>query len=228
MAATDAMRRVLDAARRRPGLIALGAIVAVAAGTTTYFAPQRAQLTSSCGYGYGYGTCPSPASGYWLLTSDGGVFNFDATWYGSPKAAGTVGGVALTGLSAGPGGVGYVISRANGGVFNFGTPFYGSEAGKLPAGVRAVGIATDPATGGYWVLTSDGGVFNFHAPWFGSPKAAGTVGGVALTGIAAGPGGNGYLVSRANGGVFNFGVPFHGSEAGKLPAGVTGVGIATN
>ena len=141
MTATDAMRRAVGAARRRPGLVALGAIVAVAAGTTTYFAPQRAELTSSCGYGYG--TCPPPASGYWLLTSDGGVFNFDATWYGSPKAAGTVGGVALTGIAAGPGGNGYLVSRSNGGVFNFGVPFHGSEAGKLPAGVTGVGIATN-------------------------------------------------------------------------------------
>ena len=69
------------------------------------------------------GIATDPATGgYWLLTSNGGVFNFNAPWYGSPKAAGTAGGVAVTGIAAGPNGKGYVISRANGGVFTFDTP----------------------------------------------------------------------------------------------------------
>ena len=49
MAATDAMRRVLDAARRRPGLIALGAIVAVAGGVT-WRSPVEASVAAGPGH----------------------------------------------------------------------------------------------------------------------------------------------------------------------------------
>ena len=75
---------------------------------------------------------------------------------------------------------------------------------------------------GYDILTSNGGVTSFDAPWHGSPKAAGAPG--PFTGIGAAPGG--YDVVRANGGVLSYGTAWHGSLAGKLPAGVTAIGIA--
>jgi peptidoglycan-N-acetylglucosamine deacetylase len=40
--------------------------------------------------------------------------------------------------------------------------------------------------------------------------------------------GRGYLVATSNGGVHSFGTPSHGSLAGRLPAGVTAKGLATD
>ncbi len=80
-------------------------------------------------------------AGYWVLASSGGVYNFDAPWYGSPKAAG-VGAIdanPVVGIAAS--GSGYDVLRANGGVDNYGAPWHGSLAGQLPSGVHPVGIA---------------------------------------------------------------------------------------
>ena len=77
------------------------------------------------------------ANGYWILTSDGGVSNFNAPWYGSPKATGAPGVVGITAVASG----GYDVLRTNGGVLNYGAPWYGSLAGRLPAGVIPIGLA---------------------------------------------------------------------------------------
>ncbi len=163
-------------------------------------------------------------AGYWLLTSNGGIENFAAPWSGSPKADGGVGNNPVVAIASAPGGE--LVLRLNGGVDNFGAAWHGSLADRLPTGVHAVGIATDWATGGYWVLTSDGGVFNFAAPWYGSPKADGGVGSNPAVAIAAD--GEGYLVARADGGVDNQGTAWFGSLAGRLPAGVSLVGVAAD
>ncbi len=73
---------------------------------------------------------------------------------------------------------------------------------------------------------SGGTVSNFDAPWYGSPKATGAGGDGPFTGISAAPGGFGYFVSRANGGIFTYGLAWLGSLAGRLPTGVTGIGVA--
>jgi hypothetical protein len=51
--------------------------------------------------------------------------------------------------------------------------------------------------------------------------------GTKVTGIA-GTRDGGYLILTSNGGVHNYGTPWYGSSAGKLPAGVTAVGIAAD
>jgi hypothetical protein len=117
--------------------------------------------------------------------------------------------------------VGYLVLTSNGGVHNFHAPWHGSDAGKLPSGITAIGLAVDPATGGYWILKSNGGVDNFDAPWYGS--IAGASG--ARTIVASG---SGYLVLTSNGGVHNFHAPWHGSDAGKLPSGITAIGLAVD
>ena len=99
--------------------------------------------------------------GYWILTSDGGVQNYNAPWQGS--MATTVGFPPVTAIA--PDGTGYLVLTANGGVHNFGAPWYGSAAGAFG---KAVGLAEDSQSGGYWILKSDGGVSNYNAPWYGS------------------------------------------------------------
>ena len=67
--------------------------------------------------------------------------NFDAPWYGSPKATGAGGDGPFTGISSVPGGFGYFVSRSNGGIFNYGLPWVGSLAGRLPSWVSGIGVA---------------------------------------------------------------------------------------
>jgi peptidoglycan/xylan/chitin deacetylase (PgdA/CDA1 family) len=162
-------------------------------------------------------------TGYQVLTSDGGVHNFGAPWYGS--AAGTLGpGVTAVGLATDPATGGYWIVMSSGRVVAYNAPWYGSLAGQLPSGQTITGITASPS-GGYLVLTSDGGVHNFGAPWYGS--AAGTLGtGVTATGLTAAPATGGYVILKSDGGVANYHAPWYGSLAGILPSGqaVTAIG----
>ena len=159
--------------------------------------------------------------GYQVLTSDGGVHNFGAAWYGS--AAGTMGtGVTAVALASDPVTGGYWILKSDGGVGNYHAPWYGSLTGKLSPGQTVTGIAA--SRGGYLVLTSDGSVHNFGAPWYGS--AAGTMGtGVTAVGLAADPATGGYWILKSDGGVGNYHAPWHGSLTGKLSPGQTVTGI---
>jgi len=165
---------------------------------------------------------PSGA-GYWLATSDGGVFAFgDAGFYGS------MGGKALSkpvvGLAATPDGKGYWEVASDGGIFAFGDAgFYGSMGGKA-LNKPVVGIAATPDGGGYWEVASDGGIFAF-----GDAGFYGSMGGKPLnapvTGIAATPDGKGYWEVASDGGIFAFGdAGFFGSMGGKpLNAAMTGI-----
>ena len=75
------------------------------------------------------GMAADPATGgYWLLGGDGGVFSFDAAFYGS------TGNITLNqpavGMVSMPTGDGYRFVAADGGIFDFGSAgFYGSGAG---------------------------------------------------------------------------------------------------
>lgn len=86
-------------------------------------------------------TSSAATGGYWILASSGGVYNFDAPWYGSPKAGGAAAVTADPVVGIAANGSGYDILRANGGVDNYGTSWHGSLAGQLPAGVHPVAIA---------------------------------------------------------------------------------------
>lgn len=172
--------------------------------------------------------------GYWILRSDGGVDSFHAPSYGSDslhapsygslrgKLAGRV-PVALAQATQG----GYLVLTSNGGVHRFGpTPAYGGDARKLSPGVEAVALAVDRKTGGYWILRSDGGIDGFHAPSDGSLQ--GKLAGTAAVALAAARQG-GYYILTSDGAVHPFGsAKLLGSDAGKLPAGVTAVSLATS
>jgi hypothetical protein len=86
--------------------------------------------------------------GYWLVAADGGIFSFNAPFYGS------TGNIKLAepivGMEADPDGNGYRFVASDGGVFDFNEPFAGSLGGQaLPAPV--VGVASNPS-GGYWLV----------------------------------------------------------------------------
>jgi hypothetical protein len=73
--------------------------------------------------------------GYWLVSSDGGIFAFgDARFYGSLGSAHLNG--PIVGLASTADGRGYWMVASDGGVFGFGNAhFYGSAA---TAGLRTV------------------------------------------------------------------------------------------
>jgi hypothetical protein len=70
--------------------------------------------------------------GYWLVASDGGIFSFNAPFFGS------TGNIRLNqpivGIAASGDGAGYWMAAADGGVFTFGkAKFYGSAGGlRIP------------------------------------------------------------------------------------------------
>jgi hypothetical protein len=76
--------------------------------------------------------------GYWLVASDGGVFNFGAAQY-----FGSTGGVALArpvvALIPGPGSGGYWLVASDGGVFAFGDAGFRGSVGGIPLAAPVVG-----------------------------------------------------------------------------------------
>ncbi len=151
-----------------------------------------------------------PATGgYWLVGSDGGIYTFNAPFYGSTGAA-RLNDPIVT-MAATPDGGGYWLVASDGGIFTFGdAPFYGST-GAMRLNKPIVGIASTPDGHGYWLVASDGGIFTFgDAPFYGSTGAMRL--NKPIVGMASTPDGHGYLLVASDGGIFTFGdAPFYGS-----------------
>ncbi len=156
-----------------------------------------------------------PASGYWTVAGDGGVFSFGPNFYGS------TGNLKLNqpvfAITSTADGKGYWFVARDGGVFTYGD---GVFRGSVPAlGIHVtniVGMAADTATGGYWLVGSDGGVYAFSAPFDGSVPALGQ----HLTnvvGIAATADGGGYYLVTSTGAVYAFGDAKYQGGANTLP-----------
>ena len=110
-----------------------------------------------------------PASGYWLVGSDGGIFTYGgATFYGSP--GGMTLNMPIVGIATTPDGKGYWLVASDGGIFTYGDAvFYGSPA-ALTLNKPIVGMAATPDGKGYWLVASDGGIFTYgDAAFRGSP-----------------------------------------------------------
>ncbi|MGH9300686.1 MAG: IPT/TIG domain-containing protein, partial [Acidimicrobiales bacterium] len=153
---------------------------------------------------------PGPArpSGYRLVASDGGVFNFGAASYDG-SLGGTHLNAPIVGMAADPATGGYWLVASDGGIFSFNAPFLGST-GAIHLNAPIVGMAADPNGGGYRLVASDGGVFNF-----GAASYDGSLGGTHLNapivGMAADPATGGYWLVASDGGIFSFNAPFLGS-----------------
>jgi hypothetical protein len=104
-------------------------------------------------------------TGYQLVASDVGIFNFGAPFLGS--MGGTRLNAPIVGVAGVPDTGGYYEVASDGGIFNFGAPFLGSMGGQH-LNKPIVGIAFDSRTGGYYEVASDGGIFAFGAPFQGS------------------------------------------------------------
>jgi len=161
-------------------------------------------------------------TGYQALTPNGGLTNFNVSWYGSQRGhlPGGTTAIAIAPYQYGQPGTqnepgGYLILDSNGGVANYNAPWYGSERAD-PNGTP-VAIAADPLTGGYWILNSNGGVDNYNAPWHGSQRGH-LPSGTTARSITVDPVTGGYWILDSNGGVANFNAPWFGSERGHAPS----------
>ncbi|HLI52942.1 MAG TPA: hypothetical protein VKU88_01325 [Acidimicrobiales bacterium] len=184
--------RVLASAVLMAATLAAAVVVAAVAP-----APRAAAQTSQ-----------ASSPGYWIVGSDGGVYQFGTTNFGGMQGvqlnAPIVGGAPTSD------GLGYWMVGSDGGIFTFGDAHFYGSTGNIHLWKPIVGMAADPATGGYWLVASDGGVFSFNAPFYGS------MGGIKLNqpvvGMAATPDGGGYWLVAADGGIFSFGdARFYGS-----------------
>ena len=79
------------------------------------------------------------SGGYWLVASDGGIFAYNAPFYGSTGSI--VLNAPIVGMEATASGSGYRFIAADGGVFDYGTSgFYGTPVfASPPVSVTAVG-----------------------------------------------------------------------------------------
>jgi len=153
---------------------------------------------------------PTPTQGYWMVASDGGIFNYGATsFYGSTGSIHL--NKPVVGMAAAPGGAGYWLVASDGGIFNYGSAlFYGSRGGQR-LNDPIVGMAATPDGKGYWLVASDGGIFNYgDAQFYGSSGAIHL--NKPIVGMAATPDGKGYWLVASDGGIFNYGdASFYGS-----------------
>ncbi|HEX5267771.1 MAG TPA: hypothetical protein VFW24_13455 [Acidimicrobiales bacterium] len=157
---------------------------------------------------------PGAAStGYWLVSSDGGVFS-----YGTAGFFGSAGALhlraSIVGMASTPDGRGYWLVASDGGVFTYGDARFAGSAGSLPLSAPITGMAAAPDGAGYWLVAADGGVFGYGSAGFhGSAASSGDR---LVRALAAGPGGAGYWLADAAGIVYGYGdAPVSGSPAGS-------------
>ena len=162
------------------------------------------------------------AGGYWLVASDGSVYEFaGASLLAAPPRNGTA---PVVGMAATPDGKGSWLTDADGTVTALGSaPALGSASGVH----NVVAIAATPSGAGYWLATATGDILPF-----GDAAGYGSMAGVALAqpvvGLAATPSGQGYWMVAADGGIFTFGdAGFHGST-GDIPLSQPIVGMAAS
>jgi hypothetical protein len=181
-------------------------------GKSTYFALETSLTAKEIGVEYGY----------WEVASDGGIFAYDAPFYGS--MGGKPLDAPIVGICADPATGGYWEVAADGGLFAFNAPFFGSMGGK-PLNEPIVGMTATPTGGGYWEVAKDGGLFAFgNAAFYGS--MGGKPLNAPIVGMASTQDGNGYFEVASDGGLFAFGdAVFHGSMGG-MPLNDPVVGIA--
>ena len=163
--------------------------------------------------------------GYWLVASDGGIFNFgDAGFYGSTRgrqaqqAHRRHGGRPPTARATGwwpPTGASSTTA----------TPASTARPGPITLNKPIVGMAATPDGKGYWLVASDGGIFNY-----GDAGFDGSTGAIQLNkpvvGMAATADGKGYWLVASDGGIFNFGDAGFDGSTGSIQLNKPIVGMA--
>ena len=150
----------------------------------------------------GMATMPS-GDGYYLVASDGGVFNFGvAQFYGS--AGGTHLNQPIVGMAVTADGGGYWLVASDGGVFSYGdAQFYGST-GAIHLNKPIVGMASTPNGLGYWhrrLRRRHLQLWQRHLRRLHGRQVAQQAGRRHGRDLPAG----GYYLVASDGGIFNFG-----------------------
>lgn len=170
------------------------------------------------------GIANAGSSGYWEAATDGGVFAFNATFYGS--AGGQNLSAPIARITATGDNGGYWLVGADGGVFNYGdAPFDGSIPGVGGSGgPQTVALVPDLSTGGYWEIDADGGVFSFNSTFHGSLPGLS----IATLGVVdAGPyGTDGYCMLWNTGRVDCFTSGGHFEPVGPVDSPLTNPAVA--
>ena len=149
--------------------------------------------------------------GYWLVASDGGIFNYgDAPFFGS------AGGLALNkpivGMAADePTASGLLAGRHRWRHLRLRRRAVLRLDRSIHLNKPIVGMAATPDGGGYWLVASDGGIFAY-----GDAQFYGSTGSIHLNkpivGMAPTPDGGGYWLVASDGGIFAYGdAQFYGS-----------------
>ena len=156
----------------------------------------------------------SSANGFWLVGSDGGIFDFGrAPFYGSTGSLNLQ--RPVVGITPAATGSGYWLVASDGGVFSFGDAgYYGSIPGLgfKPAGAPGgrlnapiVGMVPSMDGKGYFMVAADGGVFAFgDATYEGSCPGLGGCFGAAVA-VMPDATGHGYWLVTQIGVVYDFG-----------------------
>ena len=164
--------------------------------------------------------------GYWLISSDGGVFAFgEARFFGSLSGAHVL--APIIGIASTGDGKGYWLLSDQGEAFAFGDALASGAPPALQAPTDAyVGIARIPGTARGIVLTTWDGMRTVFDPGKSGCRSSYspiTVMNTAVVGIATAAG-CGVRLAGADGGVFTFGAPFRGSAASlRLNAEIVGI-----
>ena len=102
-----------------------------------------------------YSTLTTVATGYWLVASDGGIFN-----YGFNAFFGSHGGAHLNqpivAMAATPDGQGYWLAASDGGIFTYGDAIFFGSHGRARLNQPIVGMAATPdgRVTGWWPATA--------------------------------------------------------------------------
>ena len=169
-------------------------------------------------------------AGYWMLGSDGTVYNFgDAPFHGSATSAMASklpSGVRAVSIVPTNNGDGYCVVDTQGTTYcyNAAGGYASLPPGSLRPGEQVTSMDVSSTSNGYWFFTSLGRVFpEGGAPFFGD------LSGFHLTGPVLGsiitPTEKGYFMVASDGGVFAFGdAVFRGSMGGhRLDGPVVGL-----
>ena len=130
-------RSVLASIRRHYIPVAVAAFVLVG-GSVTGLVASSGAVNADASCGYGYGSCPPPTTtGYRLVAADGGIFSFNAPFYGSTGSLAL--NAPIVGMASDPATGGYWLVASDGGIFSFNAPFEGST-GSLILNKPVVGM----------------------------------------------------------------------------------------
>ena len=141
----------------------------VALMAALFAAPSTPNAAAQAG-----GDDSSHGDGYWLVSSDGGVFSFgDAKFFGSTGAL--MLNKPIIAMAPTKTGKGYWLVATDGGIFAFGDATFFGSTGALTLNRPIVGMTATPFGKGYWLVASDGGVFAF-----GDAQFSGSTGSIRL------------------------------------------------